>query len=105
MAKEFALAFYRSTAWKKCRESYINNRIMIDGGMCEHCHNELGFIVHHTILLTPDNINNPDIALNHDKLEFVCKSCHDIEHYEEIHGTKRGCLFDENGHPLPPIEP
>ena len=63
MAKEFAKAFYNSKRWKDCRRAYIAKRIAIDGGMCETCHEVPGYIVHHKIELTPDNINDPDIAL------------------------------------------
>ena len=57
MAKKYAQAFYHSKKWKDCRRSYIHNRIMIDGGMCEKCHERLGYIVHHKVRITPDNIN------------------------------------------------
>lgn len=50
MAKEWAKPFYNSKQWKQCRKSYIAHRISIDGGMCEHCHRELGYIDHITEL-------------------------------------------------------
>jgi len=37
-------------------------------------------IGHHTIELNEDNINNPAIALNPDKIEIICHSCHNKEH-------------------------
>ena len=58
MAKEFARAFYNSKRWKDCRRAYIAKRISIDGGMCETCHEVPGYIVHHKIELTPDNISD-----------------------------------------------
>ena len=81
MAKEWAKPFYASTAWKKCRLSYINSV----NGLCERClskYNKItpGYICHHKILLTPININNPEVTLNHEHLEYVCKPCHDDEH-------------------------
>lgn len=79
MAQEFAKSFYNSKAWKLCRASYISKRITIDGGMCETCHQELGKIVHHKEWLTPENINNPYIALNHDNLKYDCQTCHNQE--------------------------
>ena len=63
MAREFAKSFYNSAAWKKCRLAYIAYRKRVDGGMCESCHEVAGYIVHHKTELTPENINNPDIAL------------------------------------------
>ncbi len=76
MAKEFAKKFYNSKAWKECRQSYIDKRIAIDGGMCEHCKNELGYIVDHKEELTPDNIDNPYITLNHDNFQYLGLICH-----------------------------
>ena len=103
MAKEWAKRFYNSKAWKNCRESYIQERIMIDGGLCSVCHERPGYIVHHKIALTPTNINNPEISLKHDNLSYECKVCHD-EH--EGHGVGRKgagllVMFDEHGQPIP----
>lgn len=109
MAKEFAKAFYNSRAWERCRGSYIAERILIDGGLCETCHCKAGYIVHHKVPLTADNINDATISLNHDLLEYDCKDCHD---QKEGHGVgKKGvpaiCLFDGAGNVtgiLPPSE-
>ena len=103
MAKEWAKSFYNSKAWQRCRESYINNRRMIDGGLCEECGERLGYIVHHTVMLTPENINDPTIPLNPDTLRWECKPCHDREegHYIRKKNKKnfldRELFFDSNG--------
>lgn len=50
--------------------------------MCETCGNrtgELGYIVHHKTWLTPENINDPSISLNHDNLKYSCLICHNRE--------------------------
>lgn len=65
MARAFAKKFYNSKAWKSCRAAYIAERVAIDGGLCETCGLVPGLIVHHTVWLTEDNVNDPDIALNH----------------------------------------
>lgn len=101
MAKEWAKAFYHSKAWLKCRESYINQRISIDGGMCEKCGNELGYIVHHIIELTQANINDATISLNTDNLRYDCKKCHDEEDNHFIKRVVQGCAFDSEGNPIP----
>lgn len=44
MAKDFARSFCASKRWEKCRKSYIDNRINNDGGMCEECHKNLGYM-------------------------------------------------------------
>lgn len=102
MAKEFAKKFYQSKAWKDCRRSYIAGRQLIDGGMCETCHAEPIYIVHHKVTLTPLNINNPEITLNHKHLKGDCKKCHDDEdgHFNKVRPrTELMCAFDEHGQP------
>lgn len=103
MAKEFAKAFYKSREWRKCRESYIAERRSIDGGMCEICHERLGYYVHHKVLLTPDNITDPMVALNHQLLEYACKPCHDREegHFLNRRKEEKRFRFDESGNPVP----
>lgn len=103
MARPFAKGFYSSRAWQSCRDSYIAERMMIDGGMCEVCHKELGYIVHHKVPITENNINDPMVTLSHDNLSYECRACHD-EH--EGHGLNKKvgllCCFDDNGEPYPP---
>ena len=103
MAREFAKSFYKSKKWQACRNAYIQQRILIDGGMCERCKQMTGYIVHHKIKLTPNNINNPDVILNHNNLEWLCHACHDEEHYLDMHGTERKqyAVFDVNGCIIP----
>ena len=103
MAKVWAKSFYKSKAWQRCRESYIAERIMIDGGLCEVCHNNLGYIVHHRTHLTPDNINNPEIALKHDNLSYECKECHDKHEGHGIgnKGMRLLVIFNADGQPVP----
>jgi len=54
--QDFAKRFYRSQAWKACRAAYIARRLAIDGGLCEECRDQQGYIVHHRVTLTPENI-------------------------------------------------
>lgn len=108
--KEFAKTFYHSKQWQKCRSSYIKERISIDGGMCELCHSDPGYIVHHKITLTPENIYDPEIALNHEHLQYVCHNCHNkIDHFgNKIEKYFNQCGFDAEGQPFilgsPPSE-
>ena len=81
MAKDFAKAFYNSDGWDAIRRSYIGDRTLKDGGMCELCHERPGYIVHHVIWLTPSNIHDPNITMNKDNLQYVCKQCHDKIHF------------------------
>ena len=99
--KPFAKQFYKSKAWRRCRAAYIAQRRLVDGGLCESCRREPGYIVHHKIVLTPENIHDPEVALNHRYLAYECKACHDLH---EGHGVGRGskplCVFDEHGEPV-----
>lgn len=102
MARPWAKKFYKSKAWKLCRESYIASV----HGLCETClkKNKVkpGYIVHHTIKLTPENINDPAIALNHKLLRYDCLDCHNEDELNE-HGFKSSarCTFDIEGNVIP----
>ena len=41
-------------------------------------------IVHHKIVLTPENINDREVALNWENLQCVCRECH-----AKIHDRRR----------------
>lgn len=80
MAREFSRGFYKTAAWKTCRDSYWRQK----GGLCEDCL-ERGIItpgeeVHHLEELTPDNIGNPAVTLNYDNLRLLCHNCHMRRH-------------------------
>lgn len=97
MAKEFAKGFYNSKQWQKCRAAYIAYRKSIDGGMCESCHNVPGYIVHHKIELTPENIHDPDIALNFNNLKYDCHICHNKENKKNQISGMVQYVFDREG--------
>lgn len=99
MHEQFANPFYSSAAWKRCRRDFRKSR----RNLCERCLSrgeitvgtkEQPLEVHHKIPLTRENINDPNVTLNWDNLELLCKSCHDEE--REI---KRGrWTVDKDGH-------
>lgn len=78
--KPYAEKFYKSKAWQQCRESYARSV----GGLCERCRSRglivPGVIVHHKIHLTPENIRNPDITLDWNNMELLCRDCHAAVH-------------------------
>lgn len=80
MAKEYTKGFYTHKAWRQCRASFISERIAIDGGRCQLCHEAQGYIVHHKQELDPQNIMDADVALNHDNLMYLCQDCHNKVH-------------------------
>ena len=92
MPNGFARKFYMSPEWIRCRESYAVSR----GWLCERCAAEgkiiPGVEVHHKIRLTRENLRDPDVALNWENLELLCKDCHLKEH------DKRVARTDEGGH-------
>ncbi|MDQ1233338.1 5-methylcytosine-specific restriction protein A [Paenibacillus sp. SORGH_AS306] len=90
--KEFAKKFYKSKAWEKCRQSYI----VSVHGLCEIC-GAPGKIVHHKIYLTPENINNSMITLNHSNLQLHCQTCHNQEHHGNKEALEKGLIFDNYG--------
>ena len=108
MAREFAKGFYQSEAWHRTRLGYIRHRRSVDGGMCEECGENPGYIVHHKIHLNQRNINDPEVTLSFSNLEYVCKACHDRLHEycgrEEIRSRK--IFFDSEGNPVevPPLK-
>ena len=91
MAREFAKKFYKSKAWKKCRE-YIYNKYH---GLCVEC-GKPGEEVHHITWLSPDNINDTSTTLGEDNLILLCRDCHMAKHRKK-EVTKNGLVFDDNG--------
>ena len=88
---DYAKKFYRSKNWRKLRDLYMANQNYI----CERCGN-LAHIVHHTVYITPQNINDPAVTLQWDNLEALCIDCHNSEHMgSEI--IAEGLRFDSNG--------
>lgn len=77
-------AFYTSWTWRKCRTAFAKSK----GNLCERCLSR-GVIeagskdrpleVHHKTPITQENLSNPEITLNWENLELLCKTCHDEE--------------------------
>ena len=89
--------FYKSALWQRTRQAYIQMRIAIDGGMCETCHNELGYIVHHKVWLNDTNVNDPSIALSFDNLKYDCLTCHNRELDPSKQSPGGRIAYGENG--------
>ena len=75
--------------------------------MCEECGEHSGYIVHHMEHITPKTIDDPDVTLSWDNLEYVCIQCHNrihelgkFYHFKKKNRNKR-LVFDENGNPRP----
>ena len=111
MAKPYAKSFYNSAQWEACRSAYVSKRMQADGGVCERCRLQQGREVHHVIPITVNNVNDPNITLNHDNLKLLCKDCHFQVHRKMIleawakHADERitmhGCYCDSTGQLVP----
>ena len=88
--------FYRSTAWKRARQAFIDLRESVDGGMCQVCGAEPGLIVHHVIWLDDNNCNAPEISLNLELLRYVSQTCHNKER-DPRRATPGRCLYGPDG--------
>lgn len=97
MAREFAKKFYKSRQWQRARE-YVLKR---DRYLCVKCGNPAEE-VHHKEHLNESNINDPEIALNPDNLQSLCKDCHFREHAQKRdEAVREGYMFDEDGNIVP----
>jgi len=95
MAQDFSIAFYHSAKWQRARAAKIASVF----GLCERCHHR-GYIVHHKILLTADNINDDNVTLDLNNLEYLCQQCHNREHNGGDVCREEYC-FDVNGNFVP----
>ena len=93
MARDFAKSFYSSKRWQDCRNGYARSV----GFLCENCLRrgvyKPGDIVHHRIEIDPININNPEVALNWNNLELLCRECH-AEAHDERKKNRRYIIGD-----------
>ena len=96
MSRAFAKWFYNSKEWLKVRAGYIESV----NGLCERCLKKSryvpGYIVHHKEYVKPENINDPNITLNWDNLEYLCTTCHQYEHFGK-HIIREDVVFDDDG--------
>ena len=100
-------SFYQSKAWKDVRK-YIwlkqcllcarcGKPVYVDGisDYLPKDKRRIG-IVHHKIYLDNTNVYDPNITLNEDNLEGICKECHELEHHQDI-STRKDYIFDDEG--------
>lgn len=90
--KEYAKTFYKSITWQRTREAYASSKRYL----CERCLakgiQRYGDTVHHKTFITPENISDPDITLNWDNLQLLCRDCH-----ADIHRGKKRYKADKEG--------
>ena len=100
-APEQQRAFYKSRQWQRCRSAYAASVGMI----CERCEQKgiikPGYIVHHKEYITPENLNDPEIAFAFGNLEMLCLECHNKEHFKR----KRRYKINSDGRVVAEIPP
>ena len=91
----FAHAFYHSKAWKKVRKTVWDRA----HGLCEECYRrgevKPADVVHHRIPLSPENMSDPSISLNPDRLVALCHECHTEEHKKLGIGAMSSAKIEE----------
>ena len=92
MARNFAIRFYRSKAWRQARALALRR----DMYTCRDCGGR-ATEVHHVESLTPDNISDPAIALGLDNLMSLCGPCHSARTAGAC-DLGEGYAFDADGH-------
>lgn len=90
-ARNFALKFYKSTAWKNKSVAYRKAH-----PLCERCLKKGLYVrstlVHHKIHINMNNYRDPKILLDDSNLEALCTDCH-----AEEHSTKEHIQFNADG--------
>ena len=78
--KDWQLWLYPTKQWAACRDAYARSK----GLLCELCLLEgkttAGEIVHHKIHVNASNVDDPNITLNWDNLQLLCR-----EHHAQVH--------------------
>jgi 5-methylcytosine-specific restriction protein A len=99
MAKPFSKRFYNSKVWLLQRKEILRR----DAYTCRDCGGR-ATEVHHIQELTPNNIDDWDIALSPNNLQSLCYDCHTkITH--GISEVMDAYEFDEQGYARPVRSP
>ncbi len=96
-------SFYRSKEWQRFRDIIINERVRDDGFVYDEVTgkpivNAYDIILHHTIFLTEENVNDRNISLNPGLIQIVSHKTHNHIHHK-LGYTKRE-IFLVYGPPL-----
>lgn len=79
-------SFYNSKVWENFRKDIINKRTNKEDGYVydevtgERIVQAYDIILHHTIVLTENNVNDWDISLNEDLIQIVSHATHNMIH-------------------------
>lgn len=94
--------FYKSKQWEKLIVQLKLERVKRDGDLiCSHCGKVIlkkyDCIAHHKIELTEENVNDYNISLNPNNIEFIHHKCHNKIH--ERFGNLKQKVFIVYGSP------
>lgn len=89
--------WYDSPKWRVPRDIYKQHRIAIDGGLCEMCRAELGYIVDHITELNEHNFNDINIRLGWDNLQYICLNCHNTKTFRKYQALDEKYYITEDG--------
>jgi 5-methylcytosine-specific restriction endonuclease McrA len=84
--------FYQGKAWRRLARAFMLSKSYV----CERC-GRPAEIAHHKAYITPQNVGDPEIALNAANLEALCLACHNAEHFGAGGAVLRGLEFDDDG--------
>ena len=93
--------WYDSPRWRVPRDKYKAKRIEIDGGMCELCRDELGYIVDHIKELNEHNFDDINVRLSEDNLQYICLKCHNQKTFKRQAALAEGYYINERGEVCP----
>ncbi len=96
MAQRFPKKLYNSSAWKNLARNIRERQFY----RCQVCGALNATAVHHIHPLTPENVENPRVALNPDNLILLCADCHNKVHDRAYAMSDERPLysFDASGH-------
>lgn len=87
--RDWADTFYESTRWRKFRLALIRER----GLRCAMCgkmmRSESDLQADHIKELTPENVNDINVAFNPENIQLLCTACHSMKHQRFGHERQR----------------
>lgn len=88
MAQEWAMKLYKSREWRDLRQAIIQER----GLRCERCgrlvRDASELTADHIRELTPETVQDADVALNQDNVQLLCADCHNRKHQRFGHASR-----------------
>ena len=84
------------------RQVNVPDGDVVPPGVCERCFSmgrmTSAKLVHHKEHLTPQNVDDPHIALSYENMQRLCQDCHAFVHSGQ---TESRVTFDEKGNVVP----